>query len=360
MFTLNNLSGFGAFTPASVPAGSYIRSIQTFEITIGTSATSNTATITSVTTGNSVIFFNGFTTTNSGTTIREYAARVELTNGTTVTAYRDTSSATHTVTARGTVVEFESAAISSIQHGTVTVGASNTGGTATISSVTTSRSVLFYLGVTNTTSTTSSNVVHCRIDLTDATTVTATRNTSTSAVLTVGYIVVEFASGITQSVQPRSVTLTSNGTSSTDTITSVTTGNTMLIYNGVTSGNTTLANFMYNLQLTSATQVTLARTGTSTSTRTINYTAVEFASGMISTVQRGTTAISSVTSADTTITSVNTSKALCNATNFSTDATNTHERYATAKLLNATTVRAEKNTAGSTDSTMGWEVIEFV
>ncbi len=359
MFQATHLHGFNAFSAASAATG-IIHSIQPFEITIGTSATSNTATITSVDTSKSVIFFGGFTTTHNGNTYREFFPRVELTNGTTVTAYRDTSSASQTVTVRGTVVEFESAAVTSVQAGTINMASSSASGTATISAVTTSRAAVFYLGNTNTTSTTSPQSVLVRTDLTNSTTVTATRATANTAVLTVGYCVVEFAASVVSSVQQRSVTLSTSSTSSSDTISSVNTGRTLLLYNGSTSSTSTLSNFLYNLELTAATTVTLIRTGTSTTSRTINYTAVEFATGIVNSLQRDTTAISAATSADAAVSSVNTSKTLCNWTGFSSDGGSTDARFATAKLLNATTVRCEKNTSGGTDSTPGWEVVEFV
>lgn len=341
---------------------SYIQSIQTFEITIAINATSATATISSVTTGNSVIFFGGFTTTNTSTTYREILPRAELTNATTVTVYRDTASASQTVTVRGTVVEFTAGALAgtNVQTGTITVAASALTGTATISAVTTARSVVFYLGNTLSTTTTSPQVAHCRVDLTNTTTVTATRGSSSTAVLTVGYAVVEFNSSIIQSIQARAVTLTSNTASDTDTINAVTMANTLLIYNGVNSTSTSINIFLYYLQLTSTTQTTLTRIGTSSTTRTIGYTALEFVPSVLNSMQRGSISVASVASADATITAVNTSKAVCNVTHWDTDASSADERFASGKLNSSTTVRAEKNTGGTSTSVVGYEVAEFI
>lgn len=358
MLSLTHLLGFAAVTPQAT--SSIIKSVQPFEITIGTGATSATATLTSVDTSKAVIFFAGFTTSHTSTALREFMPRAELTNGTTVTAFRDTSSATHTVTVRGTVVEFEATAVSSVQHGTVTIASSTTSNTATITSVDTARAAVFYLGVTNTTSTSSPQTVLPRIDLTNATTVTATRGSSTTAVLTVGYCVVEFAASTVSSIQQRSVTLTSSSASSTDTISSVDTARAMLLYNGVTCSISTLAAYLYALKLTGATQVTLSRTGSSVTSRTVNYTVVEFAAGIVSSVQRDTIAINNATSADATITGVNTARAVCNWTHFSTDGSGADDRMATAKLHDAATVRGQKHAAGSSLSTVGWEVVEFV
>lgn len=345
-----------------MPSGgtSYIASIQNVEITIPTGATSATATITSVTTNRTAVLFHGYTTTHTGTTWREILPRVELTNSTTVTAFRDTSSATHTITVRAQVVQFTNSAVSSVQHGTITLAASNTSDTATITSVTTSRAAVFLLGNTVSTSTSSANTALARLDLTNATTVTATRGTSSTAVLTVGYCVVEFASGVLNAVQQRSVTSTSSATTIADTITTVNTGRTLLIYNGSTSTSSQIVNWIYRAELTSSTGVTLTRTGTSVTTRTVNYTVLEFASGVVNSLQRGTVAIASATSANATITSVNTSKAILNMPWYSTDGGGQDERAATVRLSSSTNVQAQKNTAGTTTSTPSYEVMEFV
>jgi hypothetical protein len=339
---------------------SIIKSIQTFEITIPVNATSNTATISSVDTTKSAIFFGGFTTADTGSTYRLFMSRAELTNAITVTGYRDTLSATNTVTVRGTVVEFISDAVTSIQQGTIAIDASATSGTATINAVSTSLSVLFYLGLTVSTSGTSPNSVFSRIDLTNATTVTATRASSSSAVVTVGYCVVEFSAKYVNSIQQRSVAMTGTGASSTDTIASVDIANTLLLYNGVSCTSLTLDAYLYNLQLTAATSVTLARNNSTNVSRTVNYTALELSSFLINTLQRGTTPIDSVISADTTIASVNTSKSVCNWTGFSSNGGSSDARMATAKLATDTIVRGEKNTASTTISTPGWEVVEFI
>lgn len=335
-------------------------SVQPFEITIGTGATSNTYSLpTGVNTSNSVIFFGGFTTDNTGTAFREFMPRVEITNGTTVTAYRNTSSASFGVTVRGTVVEFDSSLIGSVQRGTVGIASSSISGTATISSVDTSRTVVFYLGHTNSSTTSSGQTVMCRIDLTDATTITANRGSSSSAALTVGYCAVEFAPGIVNALQVRALALSGSSTTATDTISSVNMANTMLVYQGATCTSSTLNAYLYNLELTGSTQVSLVRGASTSISRTVAYTVLEFVSGVLASVQRGTQAVASVTSADATISTVDTSRAVANWTGFSTGASTLDERFASVKLLDATTVRAQKNTAGSSTSTPGYEAVEF-
>jgi hypothetical protein len=337
--------------------GTYVASVQQVEITIPSSGTSATATITSVNTSRSVIFWGGYTTSYASTFTAQALGRVELTNATTVTAYR--LSSTSTLTIRATVVEFTSSMVASVQAGTIAIASGATSNTATISSVTTSRSAVFFLGQESNNTFTQVDRAFASLELTNATTVTARRNASSTNTVTVGYMVVEFQSAAVASVQPRAVTLTSANTSDTDTITSVTTGRTLLLYNGVTTGNVGLENFCYNLELTGATQITLRRTGTSTTTKTVYYTALEFASGVVSSLQRGTLAVASATSADATISSVSTSAAICHMPGFSTNATSMAERFASAKLQGATAVRGERGAAGTTTSTVGYEVIVF-
>jgi hypothetical protein len=339
---------------------SIIQSVQAFSITIGSGSTSNTQTITSVVKNNSAVFFTGFNTSNTSTDQNQFLTRAELTNATTVTAFRGTSSAT-TEVVTGYIVEFTSAAMASnAQHGTITIATSSTSGTATISSVG-SDAVVFYLGLTGATTSISSANFWSTVALTNSTTVTATRNTAATFALTVGYVVVDFATANIQSIQARSVTLTSVNLSDTDTITSVTQGNAILVPGGINTGATSFATFGYRYQLTSATQVTLTRTGTGGSTRTINYTVLEFVSGILnSSVQRGSIALTSAASNTATISSIGTTYGLVNFTGAATnEATMEGIWYPSLVLTNNTTVTASINTSTATTVTVGYEAFEF-
>lgn len=352
-------TALGMIRPSGGSASAYIASVQNIEITIPINATSATATITSVDTSRTLILYQGFTTTDTSTTWRLISPRLELTNATTITAFRDTLSATNTVTVRAQVIEFTASTISRIQYGTVNVAASTAAGTATITSVDTSRSVVFWLGQTNTTSASSLSTVISRIDLTNATTVSATRASVSTAVLTVGFCVVEFATGIVNSVQQRSITLTGSATTATDTISSVNTGRTLLIFNSASSSSSAVNNWFYHMQLTGSTSVLLTRTGTLTTSRTVNYTVLEFTSAVVNSLQRGTININSVTSADATITSVDTSRSILNFAGFSSNAGVTDERQASIRMVNSTTIRGQKNTAGTFASTVAYEAVQL-
>lgn len=334
-----------------------VKSIQPFTVTIASSGTSNTATITAVDTTRSVIFYNQFTTSSTSSTVRLYAPRVELTNATTVTANRDTAEAS-TVTVRGTVIEFQPWAVTSVQHGTATIAASASSGTATINSVDTSRSVVLRLGQTSSTTTTSPQVSFCALDLTNSTTVTATRSATSTAVVTAGYCVVEFAHGILSSRQQTTATQATTATTITATISAVDMSRAILIYQGVTCNTTSTDSWFYRLELTDPTTVTLTRNGTLTTTRTIYFTVLEFAPGILFNLQRGSTAVSGVGSASATINAINEENGMVLSTHLLTNTNTSGQRHSTVRILNDEALRIEKNTT-TNSSTHGWEVFEW-
>lgn len=87
------------------PASSPIKSIQSGSINIGSSSTSNTATISSVDTAKSRIAFRG-QAGGDATDIRIGVANLELTNATTVTATRASQNGTRSLTVYFDVVEY--------------------------------------------------------------------------------------------------------------------------------------------------------------------------------------------------------------------------------------------------------------
>ena len=335
----------------------YIQSIQQFEITIATSSTSNTATINAVTTANSFILLQGFTTTET-TEMRSACGRAALTNSTTVTATRNTAGASSTVTIRGVVIELTAAALaSSVQTGTITMTATSSN-TATISAVG-SNAFVVWLGFSTTETALSYSNSQPTVVLTNSTTVTANKANST-ANTTVGYAVIDIVAGtgfLAQAPQARSLTSTNTVTGLTDTITSVNTNNSIIIYNGALSTSTLMSTFTYTIVLTNGTTVTLTRTGTSGTRRTIKYTVLEFASGILaSSVQRSTTAVSA-NPTDATISSISTTLGVVNKSGTSSGGT-FPSLFSTAKLLNATTVRNESD-AGTPSNSNSWEAFEF-
>jgi hypothetical protein len=171
----------------------YVDSVQQVSITIAAGSTSNTASISSIDTSRSVLVFKGNTMTdaqNANTAL----ARVSLTNATTVTATRNTSSASFPTSVKATVIQFASGVIHSIQRGTITIATSSASQVDSITAIDTAKTAIFYGGVTSTsTSIFDENSVFPTISLSSTTTITATRgNADAASSLTVAYQVVRF------------------------------------------------------------------------------------------------------------------------------------------------------------------------
>jgi hypothetical protein len=120
-----NVLGFGVSGDGIQPA---IASIQQVEITIADPATSNTATISSVTTTQTTIIPLGNTCDVAGNTCE---ARLTLTNATTVTANRDITETGSDVVVRGMVVEWTSQYVENVEYGTVSIADTASSGTDT-------------------------------------------------------------------------------------------------------------------------------------------------------------------------------------------------------------------------------------
>lgn len=363
MFTLP--AGIGIIKPSSAGVTSIISSIQQVSITIGTTATSNTATITSVDTTRAVLIYGGMrgTETSAGPAYNQTLTRATLTNATTVTATRNTTSATFTTTINVTVVEFTDAAIDSVEYGSITISAASSSNTATISSVTTARSAVLYLGHTTTAGTgiTTSNMP--RLTFTNATTITANRSATTGDV-TVNFVVVQFASGITNSIQEASISITNTNSTANATISAVTTAKTLVVYGGYTNGSGGGGNGpMPYVYLANTTTLTAVRTGTSQTTA-VNVTAIEFASSYVSSKQSGQTAIADASATkDNTVTAVATAKSVTSFLGQKIDSSDEPDAtLATLSLTSTTNVRQQRGAAnaGGYVYVGSWELMEFV
>ena len=341
-----------------------IQSIQTFSITIGNGQSSNTASISSVDTSCAMIVWGGETSSDSGDAAgTKVEARVTLTNSTTVTATRHTTD-TNTITVNGTVVEFVSSAIQSIQYGTGTISSGSASTDAAISSVNTANAFVQYLGQSSaTTANTAYNRFWSRCYFASSTAVKLKRDTSTDDV-TVGFVVVEFKSGVlNSSTQRANIGLGSSDSSKTTTIISVTPSQTALFFGGHDLGNTTSSKANGRIALTDATTITADRyaSGGAGSGLNIECTAVEFKASDIASIQRGTIDLNGVTSNTATISAVNTSKAFVSYLGMSTSDTSTIGTKIKNKvaLTNSTTVTASAYGTPTTN-TISYEVIEFV
>lgn len=106
-----------------------------------------------------------------------------------------------------------------VQSGTVAIGSGATSATATLgTAVNTAHAiVLFHGGSIPGTGETQFGRIFARVDLTNSTTVTATRGISYTSTITVGFTVVEFFPGVIRRVQRGTIAMTS-GTSATATL----------------------------------------------------------------------------------------------------------------------------------------------
>lgn len=343
---------------------SYINSVQYTTVTIATSLTTGTANVN--TTGTPFIVYLGQTTAQA-TDPSKGQARVEITSTiagvTLITATRNTLDASNTVVVSVAIVDATSSLVASVQHGTFAFGTGDTSKTATISSVNTSNSAVFFLGYLSNRTTYGYSNMDTVLDLTNGTTVTGTKQFN-GPTETVGFCVVEFqGAALNSNVQKVSYSRTpSNQSSSTTTITSVDVNKTMLAYGG-SYGNSgaNASTTRQRATLTNGTTITFNTNGNSSVLQVYNCTVIEFAAGVLnSNAQRGTIALSAANSNTATVTSVSTTNTLVNWLNNTSSATSAaadtvHHRIT---QTNATTL-TEVSTNNST-GTGSYEVLEFV
>lgn len=172
-----------------------IRSVQRGTISL-VGATSNTATITSVDADYAIVRYLGQSVSSGSAWSTDVPstefAKVVLTNATTVTATMNTAGSTIIVAYE--VVEYWPSALNQVvQRGTITITSGNLTNTATITSVDTTKAVIEYGGFsTDTSGANATSNTYPRLDLTNATTVTATRGGSAAGNPVIVYQVVEF------------------------------------------------------------------------------------------------------------------------------------------------------------------------
>lgn len=166
-----------------------IKSVQRGTTTIGVGTQSNTGAITAVDTNNAIVMHLSANQAGAETNLSRIVARVRLTNATTVTA-STAGNVTAAFVVGYEVIEFMPGVLKSLQRGQITMGgvASQT---ATITAVDTSKSVTYQGGMTNSLVTAQANTVSYRLELTNATTVTA-KNDGASGTVEIPFQVAEF------------------------------------------------------------------------------------------------------------------------------------------------------------------------
>ena len=158
------------------------------------------------------------------------------------------------------------------------------------------------------------------------------------------------------SVQTGTVTISDTNTFVTDTITSVDTSKSLLLFSNRLGSDVPLEpnHGMVSGELTSGTTVRFERKG-STGTITVNYYVAEFSSGV--TVERGDVDISAATT-NVTITSVDTAKSFPIISMRTTGSLYSRDDFFRADITTSTNLQLSANTFGGTP-TVEWQVVEY-
>lgn len=341
---------------------SLIDSVEQVSVAITGTDTSNTATITSVDTARTTIFYQGFTSAfNAATAMDETGAYGTLTSSTVVTFTRNTGTSGSDCVHRAIVVQWASGVLDGVEYGTVTITDTNSSNTATISSVTTTDSAITYIGNSSDTNGTAYSRVFGSCAITSATQVTGYKGNTANAI-TIGFCVTEFAASVLdQSTEQFNINVTV--LTNTATISTSTEGQTLCFYGGFqcTSANANWQKWGY-IQQTSDTVFTATRSD-STNDFTIYGTAVKFKSADVASRNEGVATIAiNQTVQDTTITSVDTSKTITVFLGANVGTTNTilRETASTVYQTSSTNIRVERDTADVADTAgAGWQAMEL-
>jgi hypothetical protein len=337
--------------------GRYVISAQQVTLTIANGSASNTATINRVDPTTSFIVPGGWVASNANG--QNATGYLQLTNGTTVTATRDSGGATGTLTFYCTVLYCSRRLVKSVQQGTMSGSTGKGGGSltlsATINAVTVANAVAINLGWTNV-----DNVAPgigtdwLNLFLNTATQVEGiVIGGGNNDPYTQGYVVVEF--------QPRTVTNRqqiniTNTTTSTSLSPNIDLNRSVLFYGGFgTSGTTTGAAYFGNGAYNSTGSAITTTSNTATSSK--YFTSIEFAQGILRSVQRGTNALSGATSGTTTIPFVDPNYSYCHQLGFTTTGTTYPTQLTGTFISNNTTIQTNLNSAGT--STASWEAVWF-
>jgi len=169
--------------------------------------------------------------------------------------------------------------INSIQRGSITLTAGETTEIATINSVNTTACIVLYGGITNSWNA-ESNFYRglINLEITDSTTVTATRQNGTASSATVSWQVVEFSTSGIRSIQSGTIIVASGTVTNTGSLSpEVDTSKAILFYNGHFSDYGTPNAQMGQVELTDSATVTVNRAANATSgSVTLKWSLIEF------------------------------------------------------------------------------------
>ncbi|MBX9583665.1 MAG: hypothetical protein K2X87_25465 [Gemmataceae bacterium] len=254
--------------------------------------------------------------------------------------------------------------VRSVQAVSITIPAGSTSATQTVTSVSTTRSVIFWDGQLTDNTSLAPDRTTARLTLTDATTVTATRAASSGTNgITVKAYLVEFQASVVDSVEYGTVSIGSGASSNTATVASVDVTRSTVFYLGSTTTSNssgTAEQHLMTVTLTDATTVTAATSATSTATRIASFCVVQWASGATTSVNAYTLTDSTAATAPTkTITSVDTTRSLVIYNGCLGAATGMTDNLSRLSLTNSTTVTVTRGGTGATSRTAAFTVVEF-
>lgn len=161
-----------------------LKSVNQVVSSIALNATTGNATITAVNTANCLTLFNGQIITNAGSAFNTSIGMgyAYLSNSTTITAVRGTSSATIGLQVGVTILEFNSNYVINRQAGQITIATASTSNNVTVTASPLSASVLTYGGITTSAGAGSGDSLWEQLQQTSSTNITATRGGSTSGI----------------------------------------------------------------------------------------------------------------------------------------------------------------------------------
>lgn len=361
------LTILGMLNPITAGTSSIIQSIQQVSITIANGATSNTATISAVTTANTMLVWNGVF---SGTPVRPTDGLNDhcyciLTNDTTITATRTGSKSSLTV--KVTAIEFKPTAISLIQTGSVALASGVVSANATITSAVMNNSLCHFNGqsFSVTANSTSNSTSENNFALISPTQVVAKR-ASDQGDNTSYFSIVQFSPGtLNSSTQQISITSTTSG-SIDAAITSVAMANSVIFWgNFLASGATFAPAAQANISLKTATSAALI-SHVGPQIKNVTGTIVNFKPSNIININRGKISIpSGSTSATATITSAVAAKTsifylgIESSVGVGANPTNNVTQRA-IDLTNPTTITTQIGASTTIQASTHYESIQFV
>jgi hypothetical protein len=261
-----------------------------------------------------------------------------------------------------------SSVIKMIQQGSITIAAASLTNTYTISPAITTlgNAILLYNGRNGSGANTDYGRIATRIAITNTTTITATRENSTTDSATVDFTIVEFASGV-NSIQAGTISIATSGTSNTATLGTGVGSNAFVIWQGASYSNGTDGDAITNagLSLNTGTGVVTATTGqTRSAILNVGYMVADLGSTIVNSIAASPgTAHTAASATDTdTISGISTtgnSLLIYGGESITSTGDVNVAEYASS-LTNSTTVTLTRNSsAGTASRTHFFTAVQF-